>query len=176
MDEKNQDSIGYAFKGKIMISSITILFFACFIIVAFHVYRRRRSDQRLRRVTSLSAAAAPPQIAAASGGLDPRAVSSIPTFIYQSENQEFPAECAVCLSEFEERETGRILPECKHCFHVDCIDAWLLSQRHCPLCRVRVTGRPVGSSAEVSIDVRGSGSGSDSTGSASSSEALDIRK
>ncbi|KAG6412578.1 hypothetical protein SASPL_125260 [Salvia splendens] len=174
MDEKNQDSIGYAFKGKIMISSITILFFACFIIVAFHVYRRRRSDQRLHRRT-----AAPPQIAAASRGLDPRAVSSIPTFIYQSENQEFPPECAVCLSEFEERETGRILPECKHCFHVDCIDAWLLSQRHCPLCRVRVTGRPVGSPtgcAEVSIDVRGSGSGLDSTGSASSSETLDIRK
>ncbi|XP_042060838.1 RING-H2 finger protein ATL2-like [Salvia splendens] len=127
MDEKNEDSIGYAFKGKIMISSITILFSACFAIVAFHVCRRR-SDHRLRPVPS------PPP--------PPAAVSSLPTFLYKLEIQESPPECAVCLSEFEEGETGRILPECKHSFHVDCIDAWLRSHPQCPICRTRVTGQP----------------------------------
>ncbi|XP_057790411.1 RING-H2 finger protein ATL2-like [Salvia miltiorrhiza] len=180
MDEKNQDSIGYAFKGKIMISSIAILFFACFVIVAFHVCRRRRSDRHLRRVTSPAAAPLP----AASRGLDPLAVSSLPTFAYKSENQESPPECAVCLSEFEEGETGRILPECNHCFHVDCIDAWLRSHIHCPLCRNRVKAGSPPDCAVVSIHelegaVQGSGSGLSQAGEGdgcppSSSEDPDI--
>ncbi|CAL5389655.1 unnamed protein product [Camellia sinensis] len=43
--------------------------------------------------------------------------------------------CAVCLSEFDEGETVRVLPECSHCFHVLCIDSWLRSNPSCPLCR-----------------------------------------
>uniref|UniRef100_J3MBM0 RING-type domain-containing protein n=1 Tax=Oryza brachyantha TaxID=4533 RepID=J3MBM0_ORYBR len=45
------------------------------------------------------------------------------------------SECAVCLSEFVERERVRLLPNCSHAFHIDCIDTWLLSNSTCPLCR-----------------------------------------
>lgn len=128
MGEENQESIRYSFKGKIMITSIIILFLACFVIVSFHVYARWCRRRRRRR----------PFTAVTPQGLDLRAVNSLPTFVCGSENQESPPECAVCLSEFQDGETGRILPECKHGFHAVCIDSWLRSHRDCPLCRARV--------------------------------------
>ncbi|KAF5781118.1 putative transcription factor C2H2 family [Helianthus annuus] len=44
-------------------------------------------------------------------------------------------DCTVCLTEFEEDDTLRLLPNCKHAFHVKCIDTWLRSHTNCPLCR-----------------------------------------
>ncbi|KAF5818482.1 putative transcription factor C2H2 family [Helianthus annuus] len=55
-------------------------------------------------------------------------------FIYYAN----PPECAVCLSEFENGETCRVLPICKHCFHDDCIDTWFYNNSTCPLCRSKV--------------------------------------
>ncbi|KAL8548730.1 hypothetical protein ACS0TY_007841 [Phlomoides rotata] len=158
MDEKNQDSIGYEFKGKIMISSVVILFVACFIIVLFHVYNRWfRHRHHHHHLTTTSAV-----IVSASQGLDIRAVNSLPTFVYESKNDESPPpECAVCLSEFEDNEAGRILPECGHCFHIGCIDMWLLSHCDCPLCRTRVKVEHVKTPelgvAHVAINVSGYG-------------------
>jgi hypothetical protein len=43
--------------------------------------------------------------------------------------------CAVCLSEFNEAQEVRVLPECLHLFHVACVDKWLNSHSSCPLCR-----------------------------------------
>ncbi|KAG2554736.1 hypothetical protein PVAP13_9KG591301 [Panicum virgatum] len=49
------------------------------------------------------------------------------------------SECAVCLSEFEERERVRLLPNCSHAFRIDCIDTWLQGSARCPFCRSDVT-------------------------------------
>ncbi|KAK3150494.1 hypothetical protein QOZ80_3AG0233920 [Eleusine coracana subsp. coracana] len=49
------------------------------------------------------------------------------------------SECAVCLSGFEERERVRLLPNCSHAFHIDCIDTWLQGSARCPFCRSDVT-------------------------------------
>ncbi|CAN8253993.1 unnamed protein product [Cochlearia groenlandica] len=43
--------------------------------------------------------------------------------------------CSICLSEYERKETIRCLPECDHCFHSECIDAWLKLHSSCPVCR-----------------------------------------
>ncbi|KAF3530894.1 hypothetical protein DY000_02042742 [Brassica cretica] len=53
-----------------------------------------------------------------------------------------PIDCAVCLSEFEDGEPGRVLPSCKHAFHVECIDMWFHSHSTCPLCRSLVVEEP----------------------------------
>ncbi|CAL9230670.1 unnamed protein product [Arabidopsis halleri] len=50
------------------------------------------------------------------------------------------SDCSVCLSEFEENESLRLLPKCNHAFHLPCIDTWLKSHSNCPLCRAFVTG------------------------------------
>ncbi|PWA70208.1 Actin-binding FH2 [Artemisia annua] len=66
------------------------------------------------------------------------AVSLVPSFKYKKQVEQ-DTECSVCLSNFEEGEEVRKLPLCDHCFHATCIDMWLHSHIHCPLCRTPVT-------------------------------------
>nr|VDD22839.1 unnamed protein product [Brassica oleracea] len=47
-------------------------------------------------------------------------------------------DCPVCLNEFEEDESLRLLPKCNHAFHISCIDTWLRSHTNCPLCRAGI--------------------------------------
>ncbi|KAG9160518.1 hypothetical protein Leryth_019474 [Lithospermum erythrorhizon] len=46
-----------------------------------------------------------------------------------------PKECAVCLENLKEGDKCRLLPFCKHSFHADCVDVWLLKSTRCPICR-----------------------------------------
>ncbi|KAI3992966.1 hypothetical protein MKX01_009709 [Papaver californicum] len=72
-------------------------------------------------------------------GLDPSVIDTFPTFIYSVVKGlkigKGALECAVCLNEFEDDETLRLLPKCDHVFHPECIDAWLVSHTTCPVCR-----------------------------------------
>ncbi|CAK9309155.1 unnamed protein product [Citrullus colocynthis] len=56
-------------------------------------------------------------------------------------------ECSVCLSEFEEDETLRLLPKCSHAFHLPCIDTWLRSHTNCPMCRAPVVAQSTAAAA-----------------------------
>ncbi|KAL1200655.1 putative RING-H2 finger protein ATL53 [Cardamine amara subsp. amara] len=47
-------------------------------------------------------------------------------------------DCSICLGEFNEDESLRLLPKCNHIFHVVCIDRWLKSHSNCPLCRAKI--------------------------------------
>ncbi|XP_045441675.1 RING finger protein 215 isoform X2 [Pipistrellus kuhlii] len=47
--------------------------------------------------------------------------------------------CAVCLDYFCNKQWLRVLP-CKHEFHRDCVDRWLMLQQTCPLCKFNVLG------------------------------------
>ncbi|KAF4374548.1 hypothetical protein G4B88_004800 [Cannabis sativa] len=77
-------------------------------------------------------------------GLDESVIRSIPVFHFKKtqlsgENEEQEKQisdhCAVCLSEFNDEEKLRIIPNCNHIFHIDCIDVWLQNNANCPLCR-----------------------------------------
>jgi len=51
--------------------------------------------------------------------------------------------CAVCLAEYEGGEEVRVLPACRHGFHRECVDRWLLTGAlTCPVCRATVAARP----------------------------------
>ncbi|KAK4772577.1 hypothetical protein SAY86_014352 [Trapa natans] len=45
--------------------------------------------------------------------------------------------CAVCLDDtfLDKEKQFRVLPECGHGFHKECLDKWLCCRRTCPLCR-----------------------------------------
>ncbi|XP_030545610.2 RING-H2 finger protein ATL2 [Rhodamnia argentea] len=137
----------YALSGRIMLSAIIILFFVVVVMVSLHLYARwylLRSRQRLRRNrlnrrTHIVLYADLPT-PSASRGLDSSVLKSLPVFTFSSASRiggagEAPSECAVCLSEFEDGEAARLLPRCKHSFHVECIDMWFHSHSTCPICR-----------------------------------------
>ncbi|KAL3647753.1 hypothetical protein CASFOL_008721 [Castilleja foliolosa] len=75
-----------------------------------------------------------------SRGLNELLIRDIPTFQYGPEFTG-PSKCVVCLTEFQDQETLRVLPKCSHAFHLDCIDVWLLANSNCPLCRSAISGR-----------------------------------
>ncbi|KAG7642323.1 Zinc finger RING-type [Arabidopsis suecica] len=68
-------------------------------------------------------------------GLDSQAVRSLPVYRYTKAAKQRNEDCVICLSDFEEGETVKVIPHCGHVFHVDCVDTWLSSYVTCPLCR-----------------------------------------
>lgn len=76
-------------------------------------------------------------------GLNQAVINSYPKLIYSSRNGNWgngngsrnDVVCAICLCDYKEAEMLRMLPECKHYFHVMCVDAWLKLNASCPVCR-----------------------------------------
>lgn len=44
-------------------------------------------------------------------------------------------ECAICLEDFQDGQFCQVFPICKHIFHSNCIDKWLMKKSTCPCCR-----------------------------------------
>ncbi|KAF3485204.1 hypothetical protein F2Q69_00057581 [Brassica cretica] len=73
-------------------------------------------------------------------GLDRTVIESLPLFRFSAlKGSKQGLDCSVCLSKFESVEILRLLPKCRHAFHVGCIDQWLEEHATCPLCRDRVS-------------------------------------
>jgi hypothetical protein len=104
-------------------------------------------------------------------GLQPSVISSITVYKYKrGEGIVDGAECSVCLSEFQEDETLRLLPKCSHAFHVPCIDMWLRSHTNCPMCRALIVKSTVKSpEPEPNIDNSGQGEEAQEVGNSESS-------
>ncbi|KAI4345391.1 hypothetical protein L6164_012519 [Bauhinia variegata] len=164
----------YALSGKIMLSAIVILFFVVLLMVCLHLYARwylsrarrrqipRSRNYRRARLVFYDDHAIPGAGTVVSPGLEDSVIKSLPVFAYSSKTHSEPVECAVCLSEFEDGEKGRILPKCNHSFHIDCIDMWFLSHSTCPLCRAPVEAPSTVDEVVITVSEPGSGSGSSS--------------
>ncbi|KAL0366975.1 UNVERIFIED_CONTAM: RING-H2 finger protein ATL16 [Sesamum radiatum] len=103
----------------------------------------RFSFSRRRAVDDASTVYSP---AVENRGLDEAAIRSIPILEFKktapgkteaAETKSY--ECAVCLNEFQEEEKLRVIPNCGHGFHVDCVDVWLQNNANCPICRTGVS-------------------------------------
>ncbi|EFH45465.1 hypothetical protein ARALYDRAFT_328381 [Arabidopsis lyrata subsp. lyrata] len=133
-------------------SIITTLFLLTLLVLCFKFYyRRRRLELAISRRWSMDEARnwdldgpAPvivdhPIWHIRTIGLNPTVISSIKVCQYSKKDGVVEGtDCSVCLSEFEEEETLRLLPKCKHAFHLSCIDTWLRSHTNCPLCRAPI--------------------------------------
>ncbi|KAL9430324.1 hypothetical protein AB3S75_025666 [Citrus x aurantiifolia] len=75
-------------------------------------------------------------------GLDESTIESFQKLVI-GESKRLPgpnsSACPICLSEYLSQETIRCIPECKHCFHAECIDEWLRLNDKCPVCRNSAT-------------------------------------
>jgi len=73
-------------------------------------------------------------------GASKAAINKLPTAKFNASDfmeKGFSTECSICLEQFEEGSTVRIL-FCEHAFHRDCADHWLKLNGTCPLCRERL--------------------------------------
>lgn len=87
-------------------------------------------------------------------GIDRKVVQSLPFFQFSSlRGSKEGLECAVCLSRFEDSDILRLLPNCNHAFHMNCIDRWLDGHSSCPLCRHKLDVREL-SSFSYSMSLR----------------------
>ncbi|KAJ1395337.1 Zinc finger, RING-type [Sesbania bispinosa] len=160
--KSNERQYNYALSGKIMLVSIVVLFIVIIIMICLHVqirwyliHARRRHTRRPQFVFYVD-----PALTVAYRGLPASVISSLPVFTFSPNTHPEPVDCAVCLSEFEYGETGRVLPKCKHAFHIDCIDMWFQSHSTCPLCRASVEPLPAGETRPgVTVTEPGSSSG-----------------
>lgn len=70
-------------------------------------------------------------------GLKKAAMKALPIMVYRARSKTcpVPVDCPICLAEFAEGDKMRVLPNCNHGFHMECIDKWFVSHSSCPMCR-----------------------------------------
>jgi hypothetical protein len=183
----------YAFSStRAMATAVVIVFIVLLLALMFRIYAKwfmNHSSGDVHRSSNMNAAAggsASAASAACATGLDKIAIDSLPVFTVavgkcaafskrdlqngleaaMASSSDALDDCAVCLSEFAEGETGRLLPRCRHSFHTECIDMWFHTHSTCPLCRTAVVeteeagigSAPSPSSSPHEIAVAASGS------------------
>lgn len=66
-------------------------------------------------------------------------ILSIPYKQYKNSNNNIISNCVICLDEFNDNTIVTILPNCKHCYHHECIKKWLTENNNkCPICKIAV--------------------------------------
>ncbi|KAI3860049.1 hypothetical protein MKX03_003124 [Papaver bracteatum] len=90
--------------------------------------------------------------------LDSKKIETLPEYLYSAvkNKEEVQEKCSVCLSEYENEDMLRFLP-CRHAFHTECIDEWLISRTTCPYCRsdllVAIDSETTLIASDIRIDV-----------------------
>ncbi|OVA16935.1 zinc finger protein [Macleaya cordata] len=70
-------------------------------------------------------------------GLDQMVINSYPKFPFCNSKDLGTGDsvCSICLCDYKEGEMLRMMPDCRHFFHLCCVDAWLRLNASCPVCR-----------------------------------------
>ncbi|KAF9588687.1 hypothetical protein IFM89_014563 [Coptis chinensis] len=153
----------YSLNSRIMLTAIVCLFFVVVVIVMLHIYarcvlkRQARRREALRQLGLSTTAAHVHTNEQPRRGLDAAVIATLPLFVYKGaeEIKDRHIECAVCLSNLEDEEMARLLPNCKHTFHSQCIDTWLRVHSTCPICRTEAEPRTQPESIELAVVVPG---------------------
>lgn len=156
-DDREPGHHRYRVSTRVMITVFLCLFFMVILVIFLHLYSRRRLRRARGRamtnqilVHGWSTAAAQAQPEQPKTGLDPAVIDALPVFVYRSlGGTGAGVECSVCLSGLEDGEAARVLPNCNHAFHKECIDLWLHSHSSCPVCRSDAEPKPPVEGAEA---------------------------
>ncbi|XP_042494274.1 RING-H2 finger protein ATL2-like [Macadamia integrifolia] len=135
------------------------------ILIYFYAWRSYRRHTREAAHPSINGVSTPSQVVH-SHNPHPPVIASLPTFVYKPahhlQSSTDTVECAVCLNNLEEGDMARLIPTCKHIFHLQCINMWLSSHSTCPVCRSAAQPTSTARHHEMSIWVPSMGSQFDS--------------
>jgi len=135
---------------------VAVLFFAAIVWRIFFSGRGQDDDAVARQARGAGGGAAvgASSSAASTPGASPRAgrglreddLLALPVYVHGSspdpeEGGEGKVECAVCIGELRDGDTGRILPRCGHRFHAECVGQVVPVARHLPALPRRRGGR-----------------------------------
>ncbi|KAA8534600.1 hypothetical protein F0562_032141 [Nyssa sinensis] len=72
-------------------------------------------------------------------GLDEATLLSYPKLLYSQaklhKGDSAASVCSICLADYKDSDMLRLLPDCGHLFHLNCVDPWLRLHPTCPICR-----------------------------------------
>lgn len=147
-DDNNNHSSSSGFEfSPLVVAVIGVLASAFILLIYYTIISRlctRHRDNNNDQIDHLHHS----ELGQANSGLDETIIKSITVCKYEKRvggGDQFVVEgsdCCVCLGEFQENESLRLLPKCNHAFHLPCIDTWLKSHSTCPLCRSIITMEP----------------------------------
>ncbi|KAE8712170.1 putative excision repair cross-complementing 1 ercc1 [Hibiscus syriacus] len=170
--DPNEGRYSYARFTPSMAIIVVVLIAALFFMGFFSIYIRNRSEANGSVVRPVNGGAGRSRRGVR--GLEASVIETFPTMVYSEVRVHKigngALECAVCLNEFEDDETLRLIPKCDHVFHPECIDAWLASHTTCPVCRANLApqaGDPVSQPTEsdntaTEMDLEAQNEGGDS--------------
>ncbi|KAK7332005.1 hypothetical protein VNO80_28751 [Phaseolus coccineus] len=143
-DKHEEESLSVGL--KLMLVAALSLFGMILFVIIFHFsvkyfirrQQRRRQNDLLHHITTQIAPIDVSSVEPCNPGLEPSIIASLPKLLY-NQTEQFKKgeviECSVCLGTITEDAITRVLPNCKHIFHVDCVDKWFSSNTTCPICR-----------------------------------------
>jgi Ring finger domain len=178
MDVNSHNESPVAFIGFIVLGVGVFLFFGCFILLC--IFRNGLgSTHTTTTITTFvhTNAINEGEDRPNARGVDQNVIETFPLINYAAVKHmrasKSPLECAICLSEFLDDDTLRLLPGCRHVFHVDCIGAWLAERKSCPVCRSDLTDpKVIAGKRLLSLNTESK----DAAGCSHMSEQVDVKK
>ncbi|XP_036814272.1 RING finger protein 150 isoform X4 [Oncorhynchus mykiss] len=111
----------------VSISFIILMIISLAWLVFYYIQRFRYANARDRNLRRLGDAAK-------------KAISKLQVRTIRKGDGETESDfdnCAVCIEGYKPNDVVRILP-CRHLFHKNCVDPWLLDHRTCPMCKMNI--------------------------------------
>ncbi|XP_068639081.1 E3 ubiquitin-protein ligase ATL4-like [Aristolochia californica] len=130
--------LGIATQVMVMaiVISVVLLFVGVGLLILVHVCMVGRAFTRSLSTNNQRGNESKP-----SDGISQDDLEKLPCFRFKGlAKGSSPIDCAVCLENFQSGDQCRMLPLCKHSFHAQCVDSWLLKTPICPMCRTGANG------------------------------------
>ncbi|CAA0829180.1 Putative RING-H2 finger protein ATL12 [Striga hermonthica] len=135
LDGGSSSSSNFQPSLAVVIGMLAVMFSLTFVLLLYAKFCHRPSNSSTDRTQP-----DPTRAISDENGVDKTVIESLPFFPFSTlGGLKQGLDCSICLSRFTEPDILRLLPGCRHAFHMDCIDRWLHSHSTCPLCRRHVS-------------------------------------